>query len=125
MKLLIDTHIFLWSLLEPEKLSSKATKILENPNNTILVSIVSIWESSIKKSLGKLEIPDDFSQALSYSNFGLLELSVVHCKAITKLPWHHRDPFDRMLIAQTQKENLTLMTHDKRISLYDAKILVV
>lgn len=103
MRYLLDTHAFLWFLIDSSDLSVAAKAIIEDDQNAILLSIGSIWEMAIKKSLGKLDIPDPFDEFLSRqiveNNIKLLEASFEHVSLVAKLPVHHRDPFDRLLIA--------------------------
>lgn len=122
MNFLIDTHIVLWWLYNDSLLSRKEYEAIGDHNNSVFVSSISAWELSLKKNLGKLDVPDDFLEALSYSNFTPLALTVAHGGIAGALPLHHRDPFDRMIIAQAQSENLTVITHDRYFSRYDVPI---
>ena len=118
MAILLDTHILFWSVFEPGKLNQNETNAISDTNNKVLVSVVSLWELAIKKSIGKIELPDSFFQEINNSGFNILGLSPAHIEESTRLPLLHRDPFDRMLVAQTKTENLSLITRDKGIQKY-------
>lgn len=123
MKYLLDTHTLLWWLEDNPTLSRKAKQIISLNKNIIYVSSVSAWEIAIKKSLGKLEAPDNLEEMIRENNFVPLSISIVHALDIIKLPNHHDDPFDRLLIAQAKYEKLILITRDANIAKY--KISVV
>ena len=118
MRILLDTHVLLWWLGNSPALSSRARALIANPENTIFVSAVSLWEIWLKHSLGKLRIPNEFEERLGAECFENLPLSSVQTKFFFLLPWHHRDPFDRMLIAQAQESNLVLLTADALLASY-------
>ena len=120
MRLLLDTHILLWSIFEPSKLSLSFQESIAEPENMVSVSIVSLWEIAIKQSIERLAIPDVFFDQIQ--NGGIFELLLMqpsHIHQYRQLPLLHRDPFDRMLIAQAQQEHLTLVTGDEKILKYD------
>lgn len=123
MKILIDTHILLWWLMNDATLTSDSRSIIQNPKNTIFVSSVSAWEIAIKKALGKLQAPDDLDKAIARSHFQSLAMTIPHALGVTSLPTHHYDPFDRMLISQAKIEGCSLMTRDGRMGKYDIPIL--
>ena len=127
MRLLVDTHCWLWYLLAPERLNSKAQEILREPENEILFSAASAWEIVIKFSLGKLDLPlppsEYIPNRLDLLGHQTLPIRQDHVLKIEALPAHHRDPFDRVLIAQAQAESLPLMTADSAITAYDVAIL--
>ncbi|NKB23716.1 MAG: PIN domain-containing protein [Kiritimatiellae bacterium] len=125
MNLLLDTHILLWWLDDHPNLPNEAKQSIENPNHLIVVSVVTLWAIAIKASLGKIDVPTEFEAALDGEPFQQLAIKLYHAHAIRNLPAHHRDPFDRMLVVQTQQETLTLMTHDKQFSAYDLKLILV
>ena len=100
MKLLLDTHAFLWGLSEPNRLSKKQIAAMEDPTNKVYVSSISITEIAIKASLGKLELSFDPIDAAERSGFEMLDFSAKDALLLKDLPFHHRDPFDRMLITQ-------------------------
>lgn len=115
MRLLLDTHAIIWHIEQNPTLSARASAAIKNPDNEIFVSTVSLWELSIKASLGKLKLPKpirNIATELRDSGVTFLPISEGHALATESLPWHHRDPFDRMLIAQSNQEDLTLVTRD-------------
>ena len=125
MRILIDTHLILWWLNEDPLLSRIGAELIADPNNTIFVSPVSTWEIWLKNSLGKLELPPDFDEFLAKEEFEQLPLTTAHTRLVADLPWHHRDPFDRMLIAQAQAADLTLLTADIRLARYGGFVKTV
>lgn len=120
---LLDTNALIWWLQEDKKLSNDAYSIIKKPNVAIYVSLVSIWEISIKQSIGKLTFDKDFDTALARERFILLPITYEHARAVKNIPWIHRDPFDRLLIAQAQNEGFVLITSDKQIKKYDVQTL--
>ena len=118
MRLLLDTHLLLWWVANSESLSKQARALISDPENTVFVSAVSLWEIWLKESLGKLRVPADFEDKLASESFESLPLTGPQTRQVARLPWHHRDPFDRMLIAQAQVDDLTLLTADDRVSAY-------
>ncbi len=124
MNLLLDTHVFLWAIDDSPNLSSAAREAILDGRNIVYVSSATAWEISIKRGLGKLKLPrGDYLEELRLHRFTPLDISTEHALAVEDLPPHHRDPFDRMLIAQALEERLTLVTRDHRMSLYDVKII--
>jgi PIN domain nuclease of toxin-antitoxin system len=128
MKLLVDTHILLWSLEGNKKLSAQTQDLLNNPVSQIWVSHVSLWEMSIKIALNKLSITypvSDWELILRENNYNLLDFDFKHYEIVQKLPQHHFDPFDRMLIAQSMAEDFSIITQDEKFKDYElhAKIL--
>ena len=125
MRLLIDTQIFIWSVMDSERLTCDARKIMLDAE-TIFVSAASIWEIAIKTKIGKLEgNPIEFVSAISKSGFSSLPILASHAAAVYKLPLHHRDPFDRMLIAQSVSENIRILTSDRMLSQYSELVINV
>lgn len=122
MKLLLDTNALLWWLNNSPRLSKKAKAAITDLNNSVLVSAVSVWEISIKQSLGKLRIPNTYINEITKSNFLRLPISFDHASAVTHLPHHHKDPFDRMLVAQAQVEGLALVSSDSTIRRYGVSV---
>ncbi len=118
MNLLLDTHVLLWWLADDASLSEHARNAIIENSNIVFVSAATIWEIVIKKGLGKLTIPGDLQGALSENYFQSLPVTARHAFAVGKLPRIHQDPFDRMLIAQTKEEKLTLITRDQEIQKY-------
>lgn len=123
MKLLLDTHAVLWWLDDPALLSTSARDEIADPNNVVLVSAVVAWEIAIKRALGKLTAPSDFDVAIQASGFRELPVTVKHALATESLPTHHRDPFDRMLIAQAQIEGCTLVSRDPAMAAYGVAMI--
>ncbi len=118
MRILLDTHLLLWWLEANPSLSSQAKEMISNPQNTVFVSAVSLWEIWLKQSLGKLRLPADFVERLSAESFESLPLTASQTRQVSLLAWCHRDPFDRMLIAQAQVEKLILLTADEALAAY-------
>lgn len=125
MSYLLDTHILLWWLADNPKLTEETRQLIKNPKNTFFVSSASAWEIAIKKALGKLEAPDDLETALAANNFIPLNISIAHALSVGKLPQHHLDPFDRMLIAQAKLENITIITHDIIFKKYSTSTAII
>ena len=123
MKLLLDTHIFLWALSETNRLSKKQIVAMEDPTNTVYVSAIVITEIVIKASLGKLELGFDPIDAVERSGFEVLDFSAKDALLLKDLPFHHRDPFDRMLITQAISRKLVIVTQDSFFDQYDCHIL--
>ncbi len=123
MKILLDTHILLWWLADDQRLPSQAGTTIADPDNEVVVSAASAWEISLKQAAGRLEAPGDLLDAVAANDFGALAITAAHAVAAGRLPPHHGDPFDRMLIAQAQIEGLTLVSVDERFSDYDVEVL--
>lgn len=123
MNIIIDTHIFLWSLSEPEKIDASKRVELETRSNSIYVSSISIVEIMIKSSMGKLPINFDPANMAEQSGFELLDFSARDALPLKDLPFHHKDPFDRMLIAQSMTRNYPLMTQDTKFHRYACKLI--
>lgn len=118
MQYLLDTHVVLWWLVEPEKLSKKARTIIADKKNTICVSSVSIWELSIKNAIGRVTIPQNLLTLLRHNSFEIIPLVAEECLNVLDLPDIHKDPFDRMLIAQAKYNGYVFITRDKAIQDY-------
>ncbi|MES9905296.1 MAG: type II toxin-antitoxin system VapC family toxin [Sedimenticola sp.] len=125
MNLLLDTHILLWWMADAPQLTEEAREKIADPDNTVFVSAATVWEMGIKQALGKLKVPENVVDLIRSEGFDELVISGMHAQLAAGLPNHHRDPFDRMLIAQAKLEGLLLITHDSAIQNYDAKILMV
>jgi len=123
MKIIIDTHIFLWALADPGKIEHHKRAKLETVANTVYVSSISIVEIMMKASLGKLTINFDPVEMAEKSGFELLDFSPQDALPLKEMPFHHKDPFDRMLIAQCISRKYLIMTHDSKFSLYDCKLV--
>ena len=124
MNLLLDTHTLIWALEDNPSLSALARVAIVDGENMVFVSAVSVWEISIKKALGKLEAPDTLLDEIERIRFTPLDITLEHADRAGKLPAIHLDPFDRMLIAQAQSEQLTLITRDAEIQKYQVQCLV-
>lgn len=125
MNLILDTHIILWWMDDNDLLPQKYRLAIEDINNICFVSAASVWEISIKSAIGKLDIPDNYLEVLLDQNFEEIPVSLKHAKKVCHLPMHHKDPFDRLLIAQAIIEDLTILSVDKIIPEYDVKILSI
>lgn len=123
MNLLLDTHVLLWWLDANPSLSEKAKTTIADGSNLVLISAAVIWEIRIKQALGKLEIPTNFRQTLDRQPFEMLPITAEHAHTVGDLPPIHRDPFDRMLIAQAKVERLTIVTRDTNIKQYKIPII--
>jgi len=125
MRYLLDTHVFLWMINQPELLSNKAATLILNPENELFLSKASYWEICIKQSIGKLELKREWQNKIDTEireNFiKWLEIEKKHCEGLIKLPWNHRDPFDRLLIATANYEEMTIITNDSNIKKYSIK----
>ena len=118
MRLLLDTHAALWWLADDERLGSAADDYLTDGANEVLLSAAVVWEVAMKRALGKLEAPDDFAGTLLGAGAVGLPITLGHASAVAELPAHHRDPFDRMLVAQARLENAVLVSHDEALRAY-------
>lgn len=123
MNLLLDTHALLWWLDDNPTLSAEARDAIADGRNLVFVSSVVIWEVRIKQSLGKLQLPSNFREVLDSQAFDELALTVDHAHRLAELPPLHRDPFDRMLVAQAMAERLTVVTRDPDIARYRVRTL--
>ena len=122
MKIIIDTHIFLWAITDSPKLTTKQTQALQTLSNTIYLSSISITELMIKSSIGKLAINFDPIALAKESGFELLDYSADDAIALKELPFHHKDPFDRMLISQAINRKYKTMTADSKFVHYDCQL---
>lgn len=125
MKLLLDTQILLWWLGNHPSLTAQARSLISDPENAVFVSAVSLWEIWLKQSLGKLRLPSDFEERLAGESFESLPLMASHTREVALLPWHHRDPFDRMLIAQARATGLKFLSADEVTAAYGDVVLLV
>ena len=127
MTILIDTHVFLWAILEPHRLSASMCRRLVDPDNQLFLSTVSIWEISTKYAIKKLPLaiaPDILiPQQMKMQGILPLPFNVEHALQAHQLPLHHRDPFDRMLVAQSRVEGIPIMTADRALKAYGVHIL--
>jgi len=125
VRLLLDTHLLLWWLSDDPLLPAAARGAISSPDNEVMVSAAAVWEIAIKKAVGRLEAPDDLGEVLSTSDFETLEIAASHALLAGGLAPHHSDPFDRMMIAHTLAENLTLLSVDERFPQYDVELLLL
>lgn len=128
MNLLLDTHVALWAITDHPNLSTTARELILSPRATIWISVASIWEISIKHSLGRGEMPVSGKDAIRYfrdAGYQFLAIEPEHAAAIETLPKHHQDPFDRLLVAQALIEPMRLLTHDHTIARYGDTIVLV
>ena len=124
MNLLLDTHVFLWAVDNNPNLSPAAREAIVDGHNIVYVSAATAWEISIKQAIGKLRIPQsDYLEELRLHRFTPLSITTKHALAVEHLPPHHKDPFDRILIAQAQEEKLSLVTRNLRMKAYDVRII--
>jgi PIN domain nuclease of toxin-antitoxin system len=119
VRFLLDTHALLWALADDPILDPDAREAIIDGRNMVFVSAASAWEITVKKRLGKLEAPDDLDHQLARHRFTPLDITVRHALLVEHLPELHRDPFDRVLIAQARAESLTILTRDEHIPRYD------
>jgi len=122
MNYLLDTCVFIWAMANPNKLSLNTKSIILDRLNNIYISSITPWKITIKKSLGKLTCPDNIEELIKINDFKELPINFKHVLELKKLPLHHKDPFDRMIIAQARVENLTILTDDEKFRDYDVKV---
>ncbi|HET6684417.1 MAG TPA: type II toxin-antitoxin system VapC family toxin [Gaiella sp.] len=123
-RLLLDTNVALWLLLgQRTRVSATAVGVLSDERNEIALSAASVWEIAIKRSLGKLIVEDGWSVALRRLGFDPMPVTALHAEAVEQLPWHHRDPFDRLLVAQALVEERVLVSADRRLEAYGVEVL--
>jgi PIN domain nuclease of toxin-antitoxin system len=122
MKLLLDTHVLLWAITGDRRLSENACHLFLDKQNDLYLSLASLWEICIKISLGKIQLVEDWflvlRQEMSINAIRWLSIEANHCLLLQTLPFHHRDPFDRLLVAQALAEKMTLLSHDPQLSKY-------
>ena len=123
MILLLDANALLWWLADDPTLSRQARRAIADPGNDVLVSAASVWEIAIKRAIGKLEAPDGVVDAIESAGFGGLPISLSDAADAGRLPPHHRDPFDRMLVAQAQRLDAVIATRDTAFGPYDVETL--
>jgi PIN domain nuclease of toxin-antitoxin system len=124
LRLLLDSHIYLWFLLGEERLAGAMRESIEDASNLVYVSAASVWELAIKAALGRLDLDGvDLADEIERSGFTQLPVSARHGQTAANLPRHHRDPFDRVLVAQAQLEDLSLVSTDETLSRYDVHLI--
>lgn len=126
MRILLDTHVLLWWLADPQRLPDPARRILEKDGNDIYVSVASLWEVAIKSGKGRLRVdPAELLKGISVNHFSMLPIEAAHVLALLDLPPVHRDPFDRIIVAQADCESMRVLTHDAQLQSYGAAVLLV
>jgi len=129
LNILLDTQCWLWALSEPEKLNNTAQNLIADETNRLYLSVASVWEIGIKVKIGKLSLPEAFEDFIAsrFRQFDItsLNITVYHAIVASNLPLHHKDPFDRMLIAQAKAEDLPILTTDNMFKLYDVSLIDV
>ena len=123
MKLLLDANAFIWAYNEPSELSAAARRAISDSLNERFISIVALWEIAIKQSIGKIGLLDDFDAAVADLVLEVMPVTLSHITQVRRLPLHHRDPFDRMMIAQAIEEGLTIVTRDRQFEAYGVPLL--
>jgi PIN domain nuclease of toxin-antitoxin system len=127
MRVLLDTHVFLWWIMDSPMLPEAARAVIGDGDNELFLSAASGWEIAIKSQLGRLQLqgpPQEFvAEQLAQNRIHSLPILMAHALYVFSLPWHHRDPFDRLLVAQSQLENLPLLTFDEDIAGYDVQLI--
>ena len=127
MKLLLDTHTFIWWDSEPGKLSSRVFELCQNQDNVLILSVVSVWEMQIKSQLGKLKLNQSLSNLIEGQRHAnqveILSIKLPHVLELKNLPPHHKDPFDRLLIAQAKIENVILLSKDAILARYSPDVI--
>lgn len=127
MKILLDTHTFLWFVMDSPKISKRAASLIESTDNEVYLSVASVWEMAIKISIGKLRIDERFEDfimpELENNKFSLLNIEVQHLAKVVNLPFHHRDPFDRLLAAQSLMMNMPILSRDTAFDYYELERL--
>ncbi len=123
MRILLDSNVYIWAVTRPSELSAAARRAIEEPENQRFVSVAALWEMTVKVSVGKLALPDNYMDGVDDLDAALLPIAVPHLRRALSLPMHHRDPFDRMMIAQALEENLTIVTRDRSFRAYGVPLL--
>lgn len=126
MKYLIDTQILIWMIIDIQKIPDNINKIIKDSRNEIFVSSVSIWEIAIKKSIGKLTFPFELKkirEVIKNMNINILDINTEHLINVAELPFHHKDPFDRLIISQAMIDKLPIISSDNNFPLYNIKII--
>lgn len=124
MRYLLDTNALIYSAQEPWHISKQVAEIIQAPEHNLYTSIVSLWEITIKTSLKKLKVHSQFIDRLLNSPVGIIPIDITHLNTLQALPHHHKDPFDRLIIAQAMSEKLTLITSDKTLQQYDVDVIL-
>ncbi|MDE0422835.1 MAG: type II toxin-antitoxin system VapC family toxin [Gammaproteobacteria bacterium] len=122
MRYLLDTHVLLWSRASPERLSAEVVALLQSTDNTLYVSMATLWECAIKVCIGKLAVPEGFFRIVA-NDYEILDIELAHLEATLQLPPLHRDPFDRLLVAQARLGGLTLVTRNRNVMRYQVPVV--
>ncbi|MFC7334895.1 type II toxin-antitoxin system VapC family toxin [Rhodocista pekingensis] len=123
MRILADTHALVWLVLDDARLPPSVHQAIGDPANDFFFSVASVWEAEIKRARQKLDLPPDIWEMLEDRGFEPLSINRGHCRIAAALPDHHRDPFDRMLVAQAREEGLTLMSADRMLENYQVPLI--
>jgi PIN domain nuclease of toxin-antitoxin system len=123
VRLILDTHAALWWLSGDERFGTAAEEQLTDATNQVLLSAAVVWEVAIKRALGKLSAPDDLADTLVAGGARPLPIGLEHAAAVEQLPWHHRDPFDRLLVAQAMIERAALVSADEALRAYEVPVV--
>jgi len=123
MRLLLDSNAFIWWRNGSRRLPRRVASEIESPDNEVIVSVASLWEITIKRALGKLQFLEEFEAVLAAEEFELLSINYRHLRALGSLPSHHRDPFDRLVIAQALTEGIPIATGDRAFAPYGVQIV--
>lgn len=123
MKILLDSHVLLWSLRDPLRIKASTRAVMADPDTSFVISVATVWELAIKQSLGHLTAPPDLPERIRQIGHEILPVNPEHAWQVRLLPPHHKDPFDRLLVAQAQVEGLPLVTHDHALERYDVAII--
>jgi PIN domain nuclease of toxin-antitoxin system len=121
--LLVDANVLVWSLVDPLEIAAAARQAIASPANDVLVSAASVWELGIKQAKGKLRLPEGLATAVESLGFNGLPVTLEDAEVAAALPAHHRDPFDRMLVAQARRLDAVVVTRDRAFGAYDVKVL--
>jgi PIN domain nuclease of toxin-antitoxin system len=124
LRLLLDSNAYVWAITRPSELSTPARQAIEDPENQRFVSVVSLWEMTVKLLVGKLSLPTNYMDGVDHIGATLLPVTVPHLRQVQSLPLHHRDPFDRMIVAQAREDNLTIVTRDRIFKVYGVPLLM-
>jgi PIN domain nuclease of toxin-antitoxin system len=128
MKLLVDTHVLLWIAHDPDRIAGGTRKTMQDATNELLVSVISAWEIAVKHSLGKLDLPGPaeewLPELLARSGLQAVTPGLAAALRVRTLPWHHRDPFDRLLIAHAMEDGYTIVSRDRTFGSYDVPLLL-
>lgn len=125
MNVLLDSHALLWALHDPERLSARAAEVIRDPRRAVFFSAASAWELELKAAKGKLTLPEAWLAAAEETGFLQIAVSAAVAQASARLPWHHNDPFDRMLVAHAVEHGLQVATRDSWIAAYGVPVLTV